>query len=632
MSLPWPIISSFLLILTSFSLTYSQQPYEGIHTTDCTNTHNSSSLLGYFCNGNSTSCTSYLTFHPTPPYNTAAAIASLLNIDASLLSQSNFNSNSLVVIPVTCSCSGAYYQLNTTYTVQSGDIALFIANNTFQALSTCQAIINQNLPNASSQLAVGQKLTVPLRCACPTTQQYNSGIRYLLSYLVSYGEFVSTIAQTFGMDAGSIDDANELSADDTIYPFTTLLIPFKTKPNFTQISVLTPPPPPPLAPASPPPNDKSNHVGVYAGIAAAVIVFLLVAAVLVFVFSKKRRSKERKGKENKVSVVSNNLESKPNKKNDIPLEILKGISGIGSFLKVYTFQELQSATNNFSLENQIGGSVYRGAFQGDLAAVKRFDRDMSMEIDMLKQINHFNLIRMSGVSFNEGYWYLVCEYAENGSLSDWIWCKNGSGVLNWGQRMQISLDIASGLNYLHSFTQPAYVHMDIHTSGILLDSNHRAKISNLTNARPAKGREGEFTMTQHVAGMQGYLAPEYLEHGLVSPKIDVYAFGIVLLEIFTGKENGIVFDEFDEMVKGENLEGNVKGFFDPLMEANFSIDSAVLLVELIKRCIEKDPSNRPSMGEVVQYLARMSDMSTSWYSSYDTGSFSSEKVLLMKEE
>ncbi|XP_078173029.1 lysM domain receptor-like kinase 4 [Carex rostrata] len=615
----------FLILILILPLVSSQQPYEGLHTTDCSNSYNSSSLLGYFCNGNSTSCNSYLTFHPTSPYNTAASISSLLNVDESLLSQSTLNSNSMLVIPVDCSCSNTYYQFNATYSVQSGDTAFIIANNTFQALSTCQAIINQNLPNASSQLQVGENLTVPLRCACPTTQQFNSGIRYLLTYLVNSGDNFSSIAQTFGVDADSIADANELSLSKTINFFTTLLIPLKTKPNFTQISVLTPPPPPP--PASPSPNKKkSNHTGVYSGIAVAAFVFLMVM-VLVFVLLKKRRSKKSKDE-----VVSSNIESKPIKKNDIPLDILKGISGIGSFLKIYAFQELQLATNNFSLENQIRGSVYRGTFQGDLAVVKRFDRDMSMEIDMLKQINHFNLIRLSGISFNEGYWYLVYEYAENGSLSDWIWDKDGSRVLNWGQRLQISVDVANGLNYLHSFTDPAYVHMDIRTDGILLDSNLRGKISNLTNARPAKGREGEFTMTQHIAGMQGYLAPEYLEHGLVSPKIDVYALGIVLLEIFTGKENGIIFDEFHEMVKEEILEENVKGFVDPLMEANFSVDSAVLLIALIKRCIEMEASNRPSMAEVVQHLTRMSGMSTSWYSSYDTGSFSSEKVLLKQEE
>jgi hypothetical protein len=127
-------IFSFLLILTSSPLVSSQQPYEGLYTTDCSTPHNSSSLLGYFCNGNSTSCNSYITFHPTSPYNTTAAISSLLNVNASLISLSNLNSNSMLVIPLDCSCSGGYYQFNATYSVQSGDTGLIIANNTYQVI------------------------------------------------------------------------------------------------------------------------------------------------------------------------------------------------------------------------------------------------------------------------------------------------------------------------------------------------------------------------------------------------------------------------------------------------------------------------------------------------------------------
>lgn len=123
-----------LILILVFPLVYSQQPYEGLHTTDCYTSYNSSSLLGYFCNGNSTSCNSYLTFHPTSPYNTAASISKLLNVDESLLSHSTLNSNSMLVIPVDCSCSNTYYQFNATYSVQSGDTTFIIANNTFQVI------------------------------------------------------------------------------------------------------------------------------------------------------------------------------------------------------------------------------------------------------------------------------------------------------------------------------------------------------------------------------------------------------------------------------------------------------------------------------------------------------------------
>ncbi|KAF3325339.1 LysM domain receptor-like kinase 4 [Carex littledalei] len=283
MPLKCPTLSFFLVILIFFPLVYSQQPYEGLHTTDCANTYNSSSLLGYFCNGKSTSCTSYLTFHPNS--KNTSYISSLLHVDPSHLNNTDLNSNSMLVIPVDCSCSSGKYQYNATYSVRSGDTPFKIANNKFQALSTCQAIINQNLPNE-------QEITVPLRCACPTTQQYNSGIRYLLSYLVSSGDTLSGMANKFGINVDSVASANNLALRDTIYPSTTMLIPLKTKPNYTQMSQLnsTPAPPtprspapspssPPPSPSSPPPSPqtKNKHVAVIL-IVSAFGAFLCICA------------------------------------------------------------------------------------------------------------------------------------------------------------------------------------------------------------------------------------------------------------------------------------------------------------------------------------------------------------------
>lgn len=136
----------FLLILTNFPLVYSQQPYVSIPSPFCDDSYNSF-RLGYFCNGMSNNascrfnscipnpCISYLTFRPTSPYNTITSISSLLNVDASLLSQSNLNSNSMLVIPVNCSCSKDRYQYNVTYTVSSDDTNSFtIASTTFQVI------------------------------------------------------------------------------------------------------------------------------------------------------------------------------------------------------------------------------------------------------------------------------------------------------------------------------------------------------------------------------------------------------------------------------------------------------------------------------------------------------------------
>ena len=100
-------------------------------------------------------------------------------------------------------------------------------------------------------------------------------------------------------------------------------------------------------------------------------------------------------------------------------------------------------------------SVYHGVINGNSAAIKKMEGDVSKEINLLQMINHSSLIRLSGICFNDGQWYLVYEYAINGALSDWIINENNNGkFLSWTQRIQIALDVATGLNYLRSFTTP----------------------------------------------------------------------------------------------------------------------------------------------------------------------------------
>jgi hypothetical protein len=255
------VVSPFaLFILYCCSLIQAQQPYVGKGTTKCSNTENSA--LGYSCNGLNKSCQAYLIFRSQPPYSTVASISTLLGSDPSQLSQINsvsettsFPTNQLVLVPVNCSCSGDYFQANASYIVQSGNTPFLIANNTYQGLSTCQAIRNEK-GTRTVNIFAGETLTVPLRCACPTKNQSDLGIRYLLSYLVTWGDTVSIAGVRFGADIGRALEANEISEKNpTIYPFTTLLIPLKNPPTSSQTVV---PPPPPASPSPSPPSPSPN--------------------------------------------------------------------------------------------------------------------------------------------------------------------------------------------------------------------------------------------------------------------------------------------------------------------------------------------------------------------------------------
>ncbi|OMO84237.1 hypothetical protein COLO4_22151 [Corchorus olitorius] len=633
--------SLFSLFLFSFlccsCLIQAQQPYVGTKTTDCANPDTSGSVLGYTCNGLNTSCQSYLVFRSQPSYNTVTSISNLLSANPTQVAEINevpetasFETNQLVIVPVNCSCSGDFYQVNSTYAVQSGQGYFSIANDTFQALSTCQAIQNQQPNISSNSLNVGQRIIVPLRCACLTKNQTDVGNNYLLSYLIAQGDDIPGIAQLFGVNSESILEANQITDPSSIVFFTTLLIPLQNPPSKITVPPPPPPPPPSSSPTPPsPPSGSSNRTWVYVlvGVLGGAAVLLTVGVVIFCVFFRKSRK-------NPILVVSSNpsesfeaiVKKKKFEDESQSLDFLDSMSSIAQSLnlKMYKFEELQVATDNFSSSSQIKGSVYRGVIQGDFAAIKKVNGDVSKEIELLNKVNHSNLIRLSGVCFHDGHWYLVYEYASNGALSDWIFHSDNSGkFLSWKQRIQIALDVATGLNYLHSFTNPPHIHKDLKSSNVLLDGDFRAKLANFALARSTEGKEGQFALTRHIVGTKGYMAPEYLENGLVSTKLDVYAFGVLLLEIITGKEASAFYGEeymnlseiLNKVVQEKDGKEGIKQLIEPFMLENYPLELVIIVINLIHTCLKKDPTARPAMDEIVRSLSRILTTSSAFDSS-----------------
>ncbi|KAL5996243.1 hypothetical protein ACLOJK_026317 [Asimina triloba] len=130
-----------------------------------------------------------------------------------------------------------------------------------------------------------------------------------------------------------------------------------------------------------------------------------------------------------------------------PQELLSRLTHIGHSLKVYELEDLQSATENFSPQDKIRGTVYYGSIEGTAVAIKKMERDIRKEISIIKTVNHFKLYKLLG-----GHWNLVYEHAENGELRMWVHNQSMAGELKWVLRMQIALDISNGLNYIHSYT------------------------------------------------------------------------------------------------------------------------------------------------------------------------------------
>lgn len=631
-------LALFIFLICNCSLIESQQPYIGKATNRCDSADNSTSVLGYSCNGVTQSCQAYLTFRSLPPFNSVSSISSLLAADPSHLSQLNkvsqdatFETNRTVLVPVNCSCSGSHYQFNTSYVIQHGNTYLSIANSPFQGLSTCQALQAQNANLSTVNLIAGTRIRVPLRCACPTKNQADDGVKYLLSYLVTWGQYVAAISSMFGVDTGKTLQANGLSEQNfNIYPFTTLLVPLQNSPSSSQ--TVEPPPPPsqqsPPTLIAPPSNSSSRKTWVYALVGTLGGLALIAVFGLLIFWS---RFAKRKNKEKDSFIASESFESieKPLEKRkkleeeDMSQNFWDSLPSFAHSLQLYTYEELKLATQNFSPSSLIGGSVYRGTIKGDYAAIKKMSGDVSEEINLLNKISHLNLIRLSGVCFSDGYWYLVYEYAANGALSDWLYenqDRQKKKCLDWKQRLQIGLDVATGLNYLHSYTSPPHVHKNLKNSNVLLDADFRAKISNFGLARSADGQGGQFALTRHIIGTKGYMAPEYLENGLVSTMLDVYSFGVLLLETFTGKEVAVLYEAVNVNLaeilspvldEKDGIE-NLSQIMDSSLGGNYPSELAILLIRLIASCLKKDPSARPTMHEIVQTLSTSVTATTSW--------------------
>ncbi|PAN43084.1 hypothetical protein PAHAL_8G209500 [Panicum hallii] len=643
----------------------AQQPY-GSAISDCPNQHNASGLLGYFCGaGSAPSCPAFLTFNARPPYSSLASIAALLGADAAGLAAANgvaaagapLAEGTRVLVPATCACTatpeGRFYQRNATYVVKPGDTLLIIAKDTFEGLSSCQALQAQGLRGAAPEtLNASQTLPVPLRCACPSAAQAAAGARFLVSYLVVEFDDVSAVAARFGVDVETIKDANRLEPPYTILPNTTLLVPVSAQPNVSRIQTPPSPPPPPPVVAPLPAKKSSSHVGVYIGVAVAVLAVAAIASAGAVLALKARRrragaalatgelaKKDGKGKGNDTNTTSSGFTGG----GEFSLSTSEAFSSLSvtdikSSLKVYTYAELRAATDDFSPDRHIGGSVYRAAFNGDAAAVEVVDRNVSTEVEIMRKINHLNLIRLIGLCHHHGRWYLVTEYAEHGALRDRLLAAGAGAAapLTWAQRVQVALDVAEGLLYLHEYARPPCVHMDVSSGSVLLAGDGpRAKLRSFGAARAITGatagaEEALFTMTSRIAGTRGYIAPEYLEHGVVSPRADVYSLGVVLLELVTGKDaeelvGDGVGDPFAALRElAEELDGGgdavlqrLEELVDPALPAgSCPQDAVVMMVRLVERCVRRDAAARPSTGEVARRLLNLSGVSAvSWRNS-----------------
>ncbi|XP_023633181.1 probable LRR receptor-like serine/threonine-protein kinase At1g51880 isoform X3 [Capsella rubella] len=343
-------------------------------------------------------------------------------------------------------------------------------------------------------------------------------------------------------------------------------------------------------------KDNSKKVPMVAIIASVVGVFALLVILAIFIVLRRKHGKSANVP---ISMVHNEARSFN------PAIITKE--------RRITYPEVLKMTNNF--ERVLGkggfGTVYHGNLDDAQVAAKMLShssaqgyKEFKAEVELLLRVHHRHLVGLVGYCDDGDNLALIYEYMEDGDLRENMLGKRGGHVLTWGKRMQIAVEAAQGLEYLHNGCRPPMVHRDVKTTNILLSEQSGAKLADfgLSRSFPI---DGECHVSTVVAGTPGYLDPEYYRTNWLSEKSDVYSFGVVLLEIVT---NQPVIDKtrerphISEWVGFMLTKGDIKSIVDPKLMGEYDTNGAWKIVELALGCVNPSSNRRPTMAHVVMEL------------------------------
>ncbi|KAK9003127.1 hypothetical protein V6N11_060694 [Hibiscus sabdariffa] len=285
----------------------------------------------------------------------------------------------------------------------------------------------------------------------------------------------------------------------------------------------------------------------------------------------------------------------------------------------FSYKELQQFTKGFTEKLGEGGfgAVYKGTLPNrmviavkQLEGIEQGEKQFRMEVATISSTHHLNLVRLVGFCSEGRHRLLVYEFLRNGSLDKFLFTPNES--LNWQNRFNIALGTARGITYLHEECRDCIIHCDIKPGNILLDEVHTAKVSDFGLAKLMNPKDQRYLSLASIRGTRGYLAPEWLANLPITSKCDVYSYGMVLLEIVSGRRNFEVSPEtdgnkFSAWAYSEFKKGNVKAVVDRRLE---EVDSEQVLRAIMVSfwCIQEQPSQRPMMGKVVQMLEGVIDI------------------------
>ncbi|KAL1215144.1 putative receptor-like protein kinase [Cardamine amara subsp. amara] len=287
------------------------------------------------------------------------------------------------------------------------------------------------------------------------------------------------------------------------------------------------------------------------------------------------------------------------------------------YVQCFDFKTLEKATGSFKDSNVIGkggfGCVYKASLDNNVkAAIKKIEnvsqeakREFQNEVDLLSKFQHSNIISLLGSASEINSSFIVYELMEKGSLDEQLHGPSRGSALTWHVRMKIALDTARGLEYLHEHCLPPVIHRDLKSSNILLDSSFNAKISDfgLAVSLDVHGKNNI-----KLSGTLGYVAPEYLLDGKLTDKSDVYAFGVVLLELLLGRRpveklspaqcQSLVTWAMPQLTDRSKLPNIV----DPVIKDTMDLKHLYQVAAMAVLCVQPEPSYRPLITDVLHSL------------------------------